>query len=94
MATEEAGGHSDWPEPGPPAARNDDGAHTVVTTAAASGGSFDGSESLWCYTRPQELYGELRDALGHFPLMHFWGPLANIKSTDWIVNSASASPAP
>jgi len=48
----------------------------------------DGSESLWCYTRPTELYGELRDALGHFPLMHFWGPLANIKSTDWIVNSA------
>ena len=25
---------------------------------------------------------------GHFPLMHFWGPLANIKSTDWIVDSA------
>lgn len=48
----------------------------------------DGSESLWCYTRPTELYGELRDALGHFPLMHFWGPLANIKSTDWIVDSA------
>lgn len=48
----------------------------------------DGSESLWCYTKPTELYGELRDALGHFPLMHFWGPLANIKSTDWIVDSA------
>lgn len=48
----------------------------------------DGSESLWCYTKPAELYGELRDALGHFPLMHFWGPLANIKSTDWIVDSA------
>ena len=48
----------------------------------------DGSESLWCYTRPQELYGELRDALGHFPLQHFWGPLANIKSTAWIVDSA------
>jgi predicted AlkP superfamily pyrophosphatase or phosphodiesterase len=48
----------------------------------------DGSESLWCYTKPTEMYGELRDALGHFPLMHFWGPLANIKSTDWIVNSA------
>jgi predicted AlkP superfamily pyrophosphatase or phosphodiesterase len=48
----------------------------------------DGSESLWCYTQPTELYGELRDALGHFPLMHFWGPMANIKSTDWIVNSA------
>ena len=48
----------------------------------------DGSESLWCYTRPEELYGELRDKLGHFPLMHFWGPMANIKSTDWIVDSA------
>jgi predicted AlkP superfamily pyrophosphatase or phosphodiesterase len=48
----------------------------------------DGSESLWCYTKPTELYGELRDALGHFPLMHFWGPLANIKSTDWIARSA------
>jgi predicted AlkP superfamily pyrophosphatase or phosphodiesterase len=48
----------------------------------------DGSESLWCYTRPTELYGELRDALGHFPLQHFWGPLANIKSTAWIAESA------
>ncbi len=41
----------------------------------------DGTESLWCYTKPTELYGELRDALGHFPLQHFWGPMANIKST-------------
>ncbi|SFH99988.1 alkaline phosphatase family protein [Planctomicrobium piriforme] len=48
----------------------------------------DGSESLWCYTKPTELYGELRDQLGHFPLMHFWGPLANIKSSDWIIDSA------
>ncbi|MGE0755896.1 MAG: alkaline phosphatase family protein, partial [Pirellulaceae bacterium] len=48
----------------------------------------DGSESLWCYTRPAELYGDLRDGLGHFPLQHFWGPLANIKSTAWIAESA------
>lgn len=48
----------------------------------------DGSETLWCYTRPLELYGELRDALGDFPLKHFWGPMANIKSTAWIVDSA------
>ena len=48
----------------------------------------DGSESLWCYTKPTELYGELRDALGHFQLQHFWGPMANIKSTAWIVDSA------
>jgi predicted AlkP superfamily pyrophosphatase or phosphodiesterase len=48
----------------------------------------DGSESLWCYTKPTELYGELRDAHGHFPLQHFWGPLANIKSSQWIADSA------
>jgi hypothetical protein len=49
----------------------------------------DGSESLWCYTRPVELYGTLRDAFGHFPLQHFWGPLANIKSSAWIAESAA-----
>ena len=48
----------------------------------------EGSESLWCYTRPVELYGQLRDALGHFPLQHFWGPLANVRSTAWIAESA------
>ena len=48
----------------------------------------DGSESLWCYTKPTELYGDLRDACGHFPLQHFWGPLANIQSTAWIADSA------
>ena len=48
----------------------------------------DGSESLWCYTHPESLYGELLKELGHFPLQHFWGPAANIKSTAWIVASA------
>jgi hypothetical protein len=48
----------------------------------------DGSESLWCYTKPVELYGTLRDAFGHFPLMNFWGPMANIKSSAWIGETA------
>ncbi len=48
----------------------------------------DGSESLWCYTRPMELYGQLRDALGHFPLVNYWGPMAGIKSSAWIADSA------
>jgi predicted AlkP superfamily pyrophosphatase or phosphodiesterase len=48
----------------------------------------DGSESLWCYTKPESLYGELIAEFGHFPLQHFWGPLANIKSTAWIASSA------
>jgi predicted AlkP superfamily pyrophosphatase or phosphodiesterase len=48
----------------------------------------DGSESLWCYTKPTEMYGTLRDSLGHFPLQHFWGPLSNIRSSQWICDSA------
>jgi hypothetical protein len=48
----------------------------------------DGSESPWCWTRPPELYDKLQGELGHFPLHHFWGPLANLKSTAWIVDSA------
>ncbi len=48
----------------------------------------DGTESLWCYTRPDDLYGKLRDELGDFPLHHFWGPMANVKATAWITDSA------
>ena len=48
----------------------------------------DGSESLWCYTKPTQLYGELLETLDHFPLKHFWGPLSNIQSTEWIIRSA------
>ncbi len=51
----------------------------------------DGSESLWCYTRPVELYGTLRDELGHFPLKHFWGPMANVESSRWIADSAAVA---
>ena len=49
----------------------------------------DGSESLWCYTKPKEAYGTYLDSLGHFPLKHFWGPLAGIPSTKWIADSAA-----
>jgi predicted AlkP superfamily pyrophosphatase or phosphodiesterase len=62
------------------------GADTICTPAPIH--NPDGSESLWCYTKPTEMYGTLRDTLGHFPLQHFWGPMANIKSTAWICDSA------
>lgn len=48
----------------------------------------DGTESLWCYSKPEPFYAELLEKFGHFPLQHFWGPFANIKSTEWIVSSA------
>lgn len=51
----------------------------------------DGSESLWCYTRPEDLYRELIAELDHFPLHHFWGPMANIASSEWIADSAVAA---
>jgi predicted AlkP superfamily pyrophosphatase or phosphodiesterase len=64
----------------------DCGADYVCTPAPIH--NPNGSESLWCYTKPASLYGELVAELGHFPLQHFWGPIANIKSTAWIVASA------
>lgn len=48
----------------------------------------DGRMDLWCYSKPDGLYKELLADLGHFPLMNYWGPMANIKSTEWIVNAA------
>lgn len=53
----------------------------------------DGSESLWCYTRPTELYGRLRDRLGHFPLMNYWGPMTSVKASQWIAESAAIAAA-
>ncbi len=50
----------------------------------------DGSESLWCYTRPYLFYGELRDKFGHFPVKHYWGPLAGLPASKWITDSAIA----
>lgn len=62
------------------------GANFICTPAPIH--NPDGSESLWCYTKPEAMYGELRDALDHFPLQNFWGPMSSIKSTSWIVSSA------
>lgn len=62
------------------------GADFVCTPAPIH--NADGSETPWCYTRPEPFYNELRERLGDFPLKHFWGPLAGIPSTAWIVASA------
>ena len=62
------------------------GADFICTPAPVH--NDDGSESPWCFTRPEGLYDELKAKFGHFPLQHFWGPLAGIQSTTWIVDSA------
>ncbi len=62
------------------------GAETVCMPAPVH--NPDGTESLWCYTKPKSLYGELLEKHGHFPLHNFWGPQANIASSRWIIESA------
>ncbi|MDO4569462.1 MAG: alkaline phosphatase family protein [Planctomycetia bacterium] len=49
----------------------------------------DGREELWCYTRYPEMYRELLGEFGHFPLMNYWGPMANIKSANWVLDTAA-----
>lgn len=45
-----------------------------------------------CYTQPAELQERLNEAIGRpFNLMNYWGPLANHKSTDWIVGATIAT---
>jgi predicted AlkP superfamily pyrophosphatase or phosphodiesterase len=48
----------------------------------------DGRKMPDCYSHPPELRDELQRALGQFPLFQFWGPGANIKSTQWIADAS------
>ena len=48
----------------------------------------DGRKMPDCYTHPAELRDELQKELGQFPLFKFWGPGADITSTQWIANAS------
>lgn len=48
----------------------------------------DGRKMPDCYSHPAELRDELQARLGQFPLFQFWGPGANIKSTEWIADAS------
>ncbi len=48
----------------------------------------DGRKIFDVYTQPETLRDEIQSHLGVFPLQHFWGPAANIRSTRWIVEAA------
>jgi predicted AlkP superfamily pyrophosphatase or phosphodiesterase len=48
----------------------------------------DGRKIPDCYSHPAELRDKLQKELGQFPLFQFWGPGANIKSTQWIADAA------
>ncbi len=65
----------------------DAGADFLVTPSPIH--EDDGTTKLWCYSKPEALYPQLLADLGHFPLQHYWGPLANIESTQWILKGAA-----
>jgi predicted AlkP superfamily pyrophosphatase or phosphodiesterase len=48
----------------------------------------DGRKLPDVYTDPPELRDQLSAELGMFPLFNFWGPRADISSTQWIAKSA------
>lgn len=48
----------------------------------------DGRKIPDCYSQPAELRDYLQKELGQFPLFQFWGPNANIKSSQWIADAA------
>ncbi len=48
----------------------------------------DGRKTPDCYAHPASLRDELQQKLGQFPLFQFWGPGANIKSTQWIADAS------
>lgn len=47
----------------------------------------DGRKLPDIYTNPPDLRAELNKNLGMFPLFNFWGPNANIQSSQWIANA-------
>jgi predicted AlkP superfamily pyrophosphatase or phosphodiesterase len=50
----------------------------------------DGRKIPDFYTQPAALHAELLRELGPFPLFHFWGPTADILSTQWIARCAAS----
>lgn len=48
----------------------------------------DGRKMPDCYSHPAGLRDYLQKELGTFPLFQFWGPGANIRSTQWIADAS------
>lgn len=48
----------------------------------------DGKITSLLWTSPADLQMRLFADLGPFPLMNYWGPMAGIKASEWIVRSA------
>src|SRR5699024_10114348 len=51
----------------------------------------DGRKIPDCYTYPANLRDHLREELGAFPLFHYWGPGADIRSSQYIAKASMIS---
>lgn len=47
----------------------------------------DGQKIPDCYSHPAVWRDQLQEKLGRFPLFHFWGPAASIRSSQWIADA-------
>ncbi|MYW07366.1 alkaline phosphatase family protein [Streptomyces sp. SID2563] len=63
------------------------GADTDYTVTPRPVYYADGRKEPDCYTRPPALHDELTEKLGTFPLFHFWGPGADLVSSQWIIDA-------
>ncbi|GAA1298624.1 alkaline phosphatase family protein [Streptomyces sanglieri] len=63
------------------------GADTDITVTPRPVYYADGRKEPDCYTRPPALHDELTEKFGTFPLFHFWGPGADLVSSQWIIDA-------
>ncbi|AQA14820.1 alkaline phosphatase family protein [Streptomyces samsunensis] len=63
------------------------GSDTDITVTPRPVYYADGRKEPDCYTRPPALHDELTAKLGTFPLFHFWGPGADLVSSQWIIDA-------
>ncbi|MET8677364.1 nucleotide pyrophosphatase/phosphodiesterase family protein [Streptomyces sp. NPDC004647] len=63
------------------------GADTDITVTPRPVYYADGRKEPDCYTRPADLHDELTETFGTFPLFHFWGPGADLVSSQWIADA-------
>lgn len=61
-------------------------ADVVVTPKPAH--TPDGRTVSDCWSSPPDLYSRLKAQIGDFPLHHYWGPMAGMPSSEWIIAAA------
>ena len=49
----------------------------------------DGRKIVGLYSNPADLHERLEKQLGAFPFFNFWGPTADIRSSEWIAKAAA-----